>query len=359
MVVALSRRQAALLALALAAISVALGVFKLARREYPLTAVDALNRTVVVPAKPSRVVSVAPSITEIVFALGAQDRLVGVTSFCDYPPQLKKLVESGKIAVVGGWWDPSLEKIVSLSPDLVLLDSGVGYHAELAKRLEEQGIPAYALKKGVTLNEVYENIRAVGELLGCREKAEELIKSMERRLSWVREKVAGREKAGVMYVLWLNPLSTAGGGTFLSEIAEVAGGYNVFSDMQGWPNPSLEEVLARKPDIIVITAGMMKEKPEDILEKLKGDPVWKLVPAVAEGRVYFISGQAENAFLRPGPRLAEAAELLAKMVHPEAFGVKLPLVIGDDYSRYITQLGGELSYRLWLHVPAVMATAGT
>ena len=133
----------------------------------------------------------------------------------------------------------------------------------------------------------------------------------------------------------------------------------MFSDMQGWPNPSLEEVLARKPDIIVITAGMMKEKPEDILEKLKGDPVWKLVPAVAEGRVYFISGQAENAFLRPGPRLAEAAELLAKMVHPEAFGVKLPLVIGDDYSRYITQLGGELSYRLWLHVPAVMATAGT
>ena len=92
-----------------------------------------------------------------------------------------------------------MEKIVSLSPDLVLLDSGVGYHAELAKRLGEQGIPAYALKKGVTLNEVYENIRAVGELLGCREKAEELIKSMERRLSWVgRRWLAGRRLESCM-----------------------------------------------------------------------------------------------------------------------------------------------------------------
>ncbi len=340
------RRQATILILALAVASVALAALKLTRREYPLTAIDALNRTVVLPAKPARVVSVAPSITEMVFALGAQDRLVGVTSFCDYPPQLKEMIESGKVSVIGGWWDPSLEKIVSLNPDLVLLDSGVGYHAELAKKLEEQGIPAYALKKGVTLSEIYENIRAVGQLLGYREEAEEVVKSMEARMRWVEESVAGRGRVKVMYVLWLNPLSTAGGGTFLSEIAEVAGGYNIFSDMRGWPNPSLEEVLERKPEVIVVTATMMEERPEDVLEKLRRDPVWSLTPAVADGRVYFIAGQAENAFLRPGPRMAEAAELLAKMMHPDAFGVRLPLLIGDDYSKYISQqpMGGMLAY---------------
>lgn len=305
--------------------------------KYPITITDALNRTVIVEEKPQRIVSTAPSITELLFALDLGDKVVGVTDYCDYPPEVVEMRENGTIESIGGYWDPNLEKIVKLNADLVLLDAGVPAHQDLAGQLDSLNITAVALYPGKTIDEIYDNIRLVGKIAGEKNKADKLVKDMTNRINDVQSAVKDVEnKSSVLFALWLNPVYTCGNDTFLSRIIYLAGGVNVFADLSGWPTVSLEEIVARKPDVILVTATMMGEEPEDIINSLKNDALWNSTPAVQNNKVYILIGQGENIFLRPSVRVVEAVELLARILYPDIFHTtEIPNVIGDNYTDYL------------------------
>ncbi len=309
----------------------------LTTQKYEISVVDALNRSVVINKPPSRIVSTAPSITELLFALGLGNNVVGVTDYCDWPPQVLELREEGKIESIGGYWNPNVEKIVNLNPDLVFVSAGIESHLQLVEQLESLNLTVVVLYPGKSISEIYKNIRLIAKITNRYENGEELIRIITNKIESIFAKT--REcgnKPSVLFVLWLNPVYTCGNETYLSEIIHLAGGRNLFEDLTGWPTVSVEEVVGRKPDVILIAASMMPQSPKKILEDLKNDPSWNSTPAVKNNKVFFLIGQGENIFLRPSIRIADAVELLAAILHPEIFGgITVPTVIGDNYVNYL------------------------
>jgi iron complex transport system substrate-binding protein len=236
--------------------------------------------------------------------MGMADLLVGRTEF-DRGPALDSLPS------VGGGVDPSLEALVALRPDVVLAWS-TGKEAALRARLEGLGIPVFAVETTDTAD-VFRTIGNLGRITGRRASSDSLAASLRAEVEAVRASVAGRPRAGVFFVVWHDPPMTAGGGTFIHEVVELAGGRNVFGDAtQPWPNVALEEVVRRRPDVIVLPVG---EQGAARLEELRREPGWRDVPAVKAGRVVLIEADLMN---RPGPRLGEAARRLAAAFHPAA-----------------------------------------
>jgi iron complex transport system substrate-binding protein len=291
---------------------------------WPRTVVDALGREATFSEPPKRVVSTMPSITELLFALGLGDRVVGVDSYSNWPPEVVNLVKEGKIAVVGDPGTLSIEKIVSLEPDLVLMCRGVKpQETQFAPKLEELGIKTFFLVCDAARNQydVYMDIRALGKIFGVEQKAEELIKAIDDKISFVVTKLAqaNATKPRVLYLVgppsW--GLWSAGGDTFIGWMIESAGGRNIASRYSGWPQLSYEYVLSQDPEVIIITAHDVD--PKEVADELKQTP---LVDTTAwrTGRVYLLTGEANDMLSRPGPRIGEALLLLAKIIHPEIFG---------------------------------------
>lgn len=304
--------------------------------KYPITVTDALNRTVTIKENPQRIVSTAPSITELLFALNLGDRVVGVTDYCDWPPELVQMRKEGRIESIGGYWDPNIEKIVGLNPDLVLLSAGVPSHQQIAEQLQSLNITAVALYPGKTIDEIYDSIRLVGTITGKKGEAEKLVKNMVNRIKNVQSMIKDVEnKPSVLFVLWLEPVYTCGNDTFISHVIHLAGGRNLFADLNGWPTVSVEEIVTRKPDVILITATMMMQAPEEIIQSLQNDPLWNSTPAVKNNRTYILIGQGENIFIRQSVRIVEAVELLAGILYPDIFNTEVPNIIGDDYENYL------------------------
>ncbi len=280
---------------------------------YPLSFRDNLGREVQVPREPSRVVSLAPSVTEVIFAVGGGGKLVGVDRFSDFPP------EAQKIEKIGGFSDPSLEKIASLKPDLVI---GTAMHKKFLPQLESLGIPVVLLEPG-SIEDVEENIRLVGRILGLVKGGEEAAKRLESRVGAVRKKVSGIPEARrplVYYEVYSEPLMSAGPGTFISRVIEAAGGRNAFADAStDWPEVSPEAVVAKDPDVIIYPS--VHGSASVSAEKIRGRPGWNRIKAVREGRIYSIDA---DIISRPGPRLAEAVEEVARILHPDIFGTPRP-----------------------------------
>lgn len=265
------------------------------------TLIDMVGRRVELHGPPRRIVTLAPSLAEILFALDAGDAVVGVTDYATYPPEVEAK------PTVGGGIDPNLEVIVTLHPDLVFVSADAN-RWDTVTQLERLQIPVFGVKS-TGVEGVFASIEKVGEVLGKRQEAEELIADMRHRMAAVSEKVGGLPRPKVLYAVWVDPLIVAGRGTVIDGLIDIAGGKNVVRT-PAFSRYSLEQVLVHDPDVILL--GLDGGTPED-REVLRHLPGWKEIRAVRTGAVRIIDPNLMN---RPGPRIVEAVEILADVLHP-------------------------------------------
>lgn len=249
-----------------------------------------------------RVVSLAPSVTEVMFALGVGDRLVGTCGQCNYPEAATRLPR------VGGYLAPSVEAVLGARPDLVVAVPSPG-NREAVRAIERAGVRVLVVQDR-TLADLWAQVRALAAALDVAEAGERLVADVTARLEAVRRRVADLPPTRVLLVVGHSPLIVAGRGTLQDELLTLAGGENVAADAGAvWPQLSLEVVVARAPEVILDAAMGTEEGGRQLFAALT------TVPAVQSGRIVPLRG---DALLRAGPRVAEAAATLAAALHPEA-----------------------------------------
>jgi iron complex transport system substrate-binding protein len=285
--------------------ALALALVLLPQAAPALTTTDQTGRRLVLPAPPARIISLVPSVTEILFTIGAQDRLVGVTDFCDYPAEARRKPS------VGGMLAPSLETIVALKPDLVVATTSGNRH-ETFDQLARLKIPVY-LVNPITVADVLDLVSRVGRLTDRGEAADRAVAALRERIQAVSARVAARPRPRVLYVLWPDPLIVPARDALVSELIALAGGDSVTADGgQGYPRYSMEAALARNPEVIILASHGSERS---LLVRSKWER-FSQVPAVAAGRLHTMDG---NLMHRYGPRMVDGLEKLARLIHPEAF----------------------------------------
>ena len=268
--------------------------------------IDETGRTVRVPTPVERIVSLAPSLTETLYALGLQDRLVGDTDYCDYPP------EAQKKAKVGGAVNPSMEEIATLHPDLVLVTKGLN-RFETVRALDDLKIPSYATDPH-TVEEIISSMAKLADVLGAASAGAALAQELEQRLADLQRRISELPARRVLFIVWTEPLITVGKSTFIADAMRKAGGVSIVDAAQDWPQLSLEEVVRLQPEFLVVAAQHVENTPSD-LEALAVRPGWRSLEAVRNKKFVVIS----DAVNRPAPRIVSAIEDLARQLHPEAF----------------------------------------
>ena len=271
-----------------------------------LTVVDPTGHEVTLPAAPRRIVSLVPGVTEILFAIGAQDSLVGVTDFCDYPAEARRKPR------VGDMLTPNLETLVSLRPDLVVA-TRAGNREETFDQIKRLGLRVYLVDEPPSIADLLRLVDGLGRLTARRDAAAALAGGLERRIAAVRERVAGLAHPRVLYVLWPEPLIVPGRDSILSELIASAGGDSVTADQgQGYPRMSLEAAVGRAPEVIILArhGGRTAPAAREQWQRLES------LPAIRGGRLYAADGDILHRY---GPRVVDGLELLARLIHPEAY----------------------------------------
>ncbi len=301
--------------------------------EGPVSVIDADGRLVVTKEAPARLVSCSPSLTEIVYALGIGDRLVAVTDYCDWPADVGDRKTDGSLVSIGGYWTPSVEAIIAAGGDLVLLDKGVQAQMDMLSQLEGSAQKVIILDKGATFEEVYSTIELLGEVCWVKDEAEDLVASMQARLANIEEAIADvDEPPSLVFAVWLEPIYLSAGDTFVQDVMDYSKGENAYGNMTGgWPDVAVESLLEKDPDYLIVSMMYLPNPGEQIISDLENDTIWSELSAVQNGRVYIMTGQADNVFCRPGPRMVDAVEIMAKILHPDVFGEDMPHVISNDY----------------------------
>ncbi len=265
---------------------------------------DQSGREVEVPDNPVRVVSLAPSVTEIIFALGEGERLKGVTQQCDFPP------EAASLPKVGSFVHPDLEKIAALEPDLCILARD-GNPRIATERFEALKIPVYAVNPS-NLSTVMDALLEIGELLNAGRTARDQVKEMSARIERVKNRVAeARQGPTVFFQIGVVPIVSVGTNTFIHEIITTAGGRNLAAGATPYPRFGREQVLALQPEVIIITSMTRGQVFEQVKDEWNQ---WPSLPAVRNGRIHIVES---DVFDRPSTRLVEGLELLARLIHPE------------------------------------------
>lgn len=278
-----------------------------AKAAAPLIVKDDMERSVAVPQPVKRIISMAPSVTETIYALGAQDRLVADTDACNYPPAAQKLPK------IGGPFTPNLEVIVSLKPDLVLAAANSGNRKESVDALDLLHVPTYATN-AKTVDDVLNSIVKLGDVLGVGEQGRVLSESLRARLQDLHHRLENIVPTRVLFVVWQEPLISIGQETYIADALRHAGAESVISTKQDWPKVSWEEVVRLQPTYLVFASA----RPEEITAMMTGMrnlPGWRDLKAVEENKIVIVS----DAINLPAPRLVDAIEELAKHLHPEAF----------------------------------------
>ncbi len=267
---------------------------------------DQIGRTLTIPDFPRRIVALAPSITEILYALKQEDRLVGVTQFSDYPEAAEKLPK------VGSYVNLDVEKIVSLKPDLCIAVKD-GNPVEIIAVLENLGIPVYAVDPR-NLDSVMYTVTEIGELLNAGKKADKVVFEMKQRISRVKAMVSkASTRPRVFYQIGISPIVSAGSNTCIHELIEMAGGENLAKGPASYPRFSTEQVLALSPDIFIITSMTRGAVFEEVKAEWRK---WPQMPAVKNNRIVLVDS---NLLDRPTPRLVDGLEMLFELIHPEFF----------------------------------------
>jgi iron complex transport system substrate-binding protein len=270
---------------------------------------DEIGRKVRIPNSPKRIVSLAPSITEILFTLGLREEIVGVTDFCDYPEAALTRPR------IGGFVNPSIERIVSLKPDLIL---GIrdGNRMDTIHRLSDLGFSVYVVDP-TGFDGVVKTIENIGEVVRRREKSTEIIRTMIKKKEVVVKLTQSLPKPKVFFQVGSSPIVTVGRGTLGDELIRLAGGRNISENESGsYPVYGVETILSKAPEVIILSSMDTKR---DYFNLMKMWRSWRELPAVKMNAIYVIDS---NLVDRPTPRVVEGLEAMAKMIHPEAWGEK-------------------------------------
>ena len=265
---------------------------------------DDAGRRVSLPATVDRVVSLAPNLTEIVFAVGAGNKLVGRTSYCDYPAEAKAVAE------VGDTLHPSIERIIALKPQVVLVSTASQLEV-FTQQLQSQNIAVYVTDPH-DLEGVFRSIGQIGEIVGTKDQANALVQKLRERTNAVEQAVKQKPPVRVFFQVSGEPLYTAGHDSFVTDLMRRAGAASVTADVSGaWPKYSNESALAARPEAIILpTGGSMGAANAIVADALRQSP------AVLQGRVYKIN---DDHLTRPGPRSVEGLEEMAHALHGDAF----------------------------------------
>lgn len=271
---------------------------------YPVTVTDIYGIKVTIEKKPERIVALAPSIVEILYELGLGDNIVAVTDFCDYPAEAKDKPK------VGGFNGVNIEKIIEAKPDLILLDTA---SKEVFQKLTELNLKVM-VTEAKTIAEIPETFLMLGRATGTEDKARAMADGLSNKINQVREKAKEAKKIKTYYVMYFGKDGnwTAGRGTFISELISIAAGENIADDVESWNQYSIEKIMEKDPEIILIS-GRISQGDASILDKEIG---YKDTSAVKNKKVIPVN---DDLIERPGPRIVEGLELIAKSIHPEIF----------------------------------------
>lgn len=273
-------------------------------RSWAFAVTDETGRSVNITSAPQRIVSLAPGITETLYSLGLDDKIAGVTTFCDWP------VAARKKPRIGGFSNPSLEKIVSLKPDLIIATAD-GNRKETVQQLERLGLPVYVTNAS-SINGFLKSILNIGKITNREKEADKLVKRLQKRLNNIARQIRGKNKPRVFFQLGLEPVFTVGRGTLIHEIIERAGGINVAGqDIARYPVYSAEGIIGTSPEIIIF-APMVNDNNFKAVKRF-----WKKIgeiPAVKNNKIYPIDADLIN---RASPRIFDAIEIMALIFHPD------------------------------------------
>jgi iron complex transport system substrate-binding protein len=271
-----------------------------------LAVTDEAGRAIRVPQPVRRIVSLAPNLTETIFALGQGDLLVGDTDYCTYPPEALNKTH------VGGPVNPSLEQVMALHPDLVLATPTIN-RLVTVQALERLGVAVYVADPR-TVDQVLSSTERLGSLLGASEQASTIVAALRERLDHLREHLSGSQPRSVFFITWVDPLISVGGNTFLADALRLAGAHSVIATPQDWPTVSLEQVLHSQPEYLIFSSDDPGQIQHQVAE-LRGRPGWQGLEALRQNRIIVLS----EAFSRPAPRLIDSIEQLARALHPDRF----------------------------------------
>lgn len=277
---------------------------KAAEAAFPVTVTDHVGNKLTFRKAPVRIISLAPSHTETLFALGAADQVIAVDEYSDWPPEVSKKAKIGSLTGI------DYEYLVGLQPDLVI---GMITHAKsgVAERLESLGIPMLILEPQ-NFAATYDTITLLGQVTGHEREANRIIADMKEKVGDVARRVSAARPCRVFYEVWPDPLMTAGPGSFIQELITLANGQNIAADADNaWPMFSLETLLVRDPEVIITP---FEQTIKDLSTGKR--PQWSGIAAVRNQRYYQID---PNIISRPGPRLADGLRTLAQFIHPEVF----------------------------------------
>lgn len=282
---------------------------------------DEVGRRVDVPAQVNRIVTLAPNLAEIVYALGAQDRLVGVSQYTDHPPAAKEKPSIGMPV------NPSLEAIVGAKPDLVLATTSINF-AKTVNALSHLGIAVYATDPH-SVEGTLRSISDIGEVIGESSRADALVASLRARLNALKTRLAPSAPVSALFVVWEDPLISIGDNTFIADALRWAGARSVIHTRQNWPQISLEEAVKVNPDYIVYADSSLDKDTADVstaspqlqaaishhLDELRREPAWRSLTAVRKSHIAVVDEEIEV----PAPGLIDTIELLAHELHPALF----------------------------------------
>ena len=277
----------------------------------PLVLIDDLGREVTIPDNVGRIISLTPSVTESLFAIGAGDLVSGRSSFDNFPPEVIQLPEVGGMVAD----DISVETIVSLEPDLVI--AGTDLQAPLVDAFEAVNIPIY-FSMPQSLDDIYQTLTVFGQITGHEGGAQAVVVDMQARIAVVQDtlaQVSADQRPSVFYEIWDEPLITAGPATFIGQMLVVAGGVDIFADLdEPWAIVSSEAIIERQPQVIM---GPQTHAQALSLDAVAARPGWDAIPAVQNGMIFFLD---DDIVSRNGPRAVDAIELIAASLYPELFG---------------------------------------
>jgi len=272
----------------------------------PLKFVDEVGRIVVFPFPPKRIVSLAPNITEILFGLGLDEEIVGVSIHCNFPEKARSKVR------VGSYLSPDLEKIISLKPDLVIA-TGAGNTRDTVERLQKLGLPTYVIFPK-NFYDILRSIRHLGQVNNREKEALRIIQGMEKRSQRVIEITKGLPRPKVFVQIGDAPIIAIGRGSFADDLIRLAGGENIAGkEKEMYPQLGIEEILRRAPEVILISSMNPKAEYHKIFPEWAR---WKIIPAVRDGRIHLIDSDLID---RPSPRIVDGLEEMARFFHPQQF----------------------------------------
>jgi iron complex transport system substrate-binding protein len=267
---------------------------------------DEVGREVTISFPPKRIISLAPNITEILFSLGLDEEIVGVTIYCNFPEKTKSKVR------IGSYISIDFERTVSLKPDLIIA-TGVGNTRDMVERLERLGFPTYVIfpKK---FDDILKSIHHLGQVVDRKKEAMSIIQGMRKRKQVVFELTQGLPRPKVFLQIGEAPIITVGRGSFADDLIQIAGGENIAGhEKEMYPRFGIEEILRRSPEVVLISSMNPKGDYQRIVQEWAR---WKMLPAVKDGRIHLINSDLID---RPSPRIIDGLEEMARILHPERF----------------------------------------